>query len=126
MSDFCSDLRSGRPDDAYSLTSASFRARTTQQAFTTEIFPQGIAATKCSFQLQAAQVNGTDNASMTVARRGASASWLITLASSASTQWEVTGISHRKQPVTHASPGISPSRTAPAPSTPTPSGTKST
>ena len=95
MSEFCSDLQSGHPADGYSLTSSSFRARTTQHAFTAEVLPQGVAATRCSFSLQAAQGNGTDDATMTVTQRGSPRFWLVALVRSAGPEWQVHGIAAR-------------------------------
>jgi hypothetical protein len=93
MSAFCSDLQAGNPDAAYSLTTTSYQAGTSQGAFTSELLPDGSVATKCVYALQDAQGSTTQTATLTVTQREIPESWLLTLTGSASTSWQVAAIS---------------------------------
>jgi hypothetical protein len=96
MEGFCSDLRVGDAGAAYSLTTAHFRGQTSQHAFTAELVAQGSGPMQCTYKLL--RSNGsTEYATMTVTRRKIPESWTITLAGSASSSWQVAGITHAKK-----------------------------
>jgi hypothetical protein len=96
LSAFCSDLQTGHPDAAYSLTTTSYQARISQSAFTSELLPQGIVTTKCEYALQGAQGKTTADATLTITQRQTPESWLVMLTGSASAPSQVAAISHTK------------------------------
>ena len=96
MSAFCSDLQAGHPDLAYSLTTTRYQARTSQSAFTSELLPQGMAATQCEYALQGYQGKTTADATLNVTQRRTHTSWLVTLTGSASSPWQIADMSHPK------------------------------
>jgi hypothetical protein len=92
MSAFCADLQAGHPDAAYALTTTSYQARTKQSAFTSELLPQGIAATQCKSAAQDPQDKTTANATIAVTQGKPPGSWLVTLTGSTSTRWQIAAI----------------------------------